>query len=387
MTWLNPLWNEAMKRRLVIFVIFDCNGIIWDSDIYLLKELCTVSKRQIVCLNGDGYSDTSEIMKHTKEIVHRDNCGFDGGAVKDVLTQYLQEDELASFDELIVCNNSFFGPFEPFQNIFKSMDVTNCDYWGLTGDDEAYASFISGVGSYFWVFRERIINDVAFLNYFKDYIDSKTTDFNEVIGRYECGVNNFLLKKYRFAVYRDMYHLNIFEAADLAAMKYDFPIIKRKFFVERRTDSERIKNVLRYVREKGYNPSYIEKKIAKNYGINLTDDKKPWTLPIINEDDYRSIAVHTSEDEVVDFLDKHGRVYVYGTGVFGSIIWGVFAHRFPSIVGYVKTEKGNELEFHGIPVYNISEIDKDAAIIIALNKSHEEEVKDYLIGRQVLYVF
>ena len=183
-----------------------------------------------------------------------------------------------------------------------------------------------------------------------------------------------------------MNHLNIFEAGDVAMMKYGLPILKRKFFVERRTSYERMLNALRYIGCTEYDTSYISEKIKRIYGIDVWNDNEKYNLPIINESKYPTIRIRASEQDIQDFFEKHDKVYVYGTGLYGSFIWGVYAKEYDSLAGFVKTDKKGEDTFHKYPVYNISELPNDVAILVALNEELAKEVSVFLTERDVLYL-
>ena len=95
-----------MKKRLGIYVIYDEQNILCDADLYLAGELRSTVSRLIVCINRSGVVDTQRLRKYTEEILLRDNTGFDAGAVKEVICNYLRDGELQEYDEVVISNNS-----------------------------------------------------------------------------------------------------------------------------------------------------------------------------------------------------------------------------------------------------------------------------------------
>ena len=48
--------------------------------------------------------------RYTNEIIIRENSGFNAGAYADVIVKVL-DDEIRDWDELVLCNDIFFGPW------------------------------------------------------------------------------------------------------------------------------------------------------------------------------------------------------------------------------------------------------------------------------------
>ena len=375
-----------MRERLGIYVIYDEQDIIGRSDLYLAAELRTVVSRLIVCVNGSGNVDTQDLKRYTDEIIIRNNVGFDAGAVKEVICDYLEEDGLQNYEELVISNNSFFGPFIPMREIFEDMDRKNCDYWGLSGYMGDESLFWRGIGSYFWVFRRPVIKEHFLENFMRKYVDENNNDFLEVCGIYECKMNYELMKKFRADMYMDAGTLNIFEAGDLALIKYSFPILKRKFFTEKRTGPSRIRNVLRFIADTMYAPEYVEEKLRRLYGITVSHDGGVWEEPEIEEKEYEIPKTDITYEQIDEFLNDNPSVYIYGAGHFATFIWALFGETHESIKGVVTTCKTERDSFHGYAMYSLDELEMSDAILVALNEANSAEVKEKLRGRNCLFL-
>lgn len=375
-----------MKKRLGIYVIYDEQNVICNADLYLAQEIRSVTSRLIVCVNSTEKVDAQKLSKYTDEIIVRDNSGYDAGAVKEVLCGYLNEGELQDYDELVISNNSFFGPFIPMREIFRTMDLRKCDYWGLSGYAGDESLFWRGAGSYFWVFKRAIIQERFLENFIQKYVNEKNNDFMEACGIYECKLNYELMKRFQLDMYADVGALNIFDAGDLAMMKYSLPIIKRKFFIEKRTDFTRIINALRFIAGTGFNSSYVEEKLYRLYGIAVTNDGGSWVEPDIKESEYEIPKTDITYRQIEEFLDVNHSVYIYGAGYFATFIWAIFGEKYNAIKGFVTTNQAEKEKFHGYDIVTIDRLASTDSVLVALNAEHTNEVRQSLQGRNCLFL-
>jgi hypothetical protein len=181
--------------------------------------------------------------------------------------------------------------------------------------------------------------------------------------------------------------LNIFEAADYVLIRYGLPILKRKFFQERRTTQERIQNVYRYLRQNTeYDASWVQKKIARLYGIDIVLDEEDWKEVQLCEVEYQTVCYSISEEEIQQFFRQHKKVYFFGTGLFALCMWNRYRKK-ANLCGFVKSKKDGEESFHGLPVLSIEELQGDEAIFVTLTQKYQEEVRESLREFETLYVY
>ena len=88
-------------NALTIFSFYEQEGYVDDYVIYLLEQLQVNSERLIVVVNGTINHGRKRIEEITKEIYIRENVGYDSGAYKDVIFNYLNAGELQKYDYLI----------------------------------------------------------------------------------------------------------------------------------------------------------------------------------------------------------------------------------------------------------------------------------------------
>ena len=113
-------------KRLGLFLYFDSDGVGDEYIEYLLKDINPELSHLCVIVNGKLNSKGEKIFKkYTDDIFFRSNLGFDAGAWKDAMIDHLGFDKVSEFDEVILFNDSFFGPIYPFKIMF---DITSLPY-------------------------------------------------------------------------------------------------------------------------------------------------------------------------------------------------------------------------------------------------------------------
>lgn len=112
-------------------------------------------------LNPD---DRRRIEALTDKVVERDNSGVDFTAWKLALLD-LGPDGLARYSELILMNDSTYGPLFPLHELFESMSKTGADFWGITS--EIHPEVGECIHSYFYDFRPDVFMSQAFWNFWR----------------------------------------------------------------------------------------------------------------------------------------------------------------------------------------------------------------------------
>lgn len=56
---------------------------------------------------------------YSDHIVIRENIDYDAGAYKEIISGLAQNDELKNWDEIVLFNDTFYGPFFDWQIIFE----------------------------------------------------------------------------------------------------------------------------------------------------------------------------------------------------------------------------------------------------------------------------
>ena len=106
-------------KRLCIYLVYDKQNIVDEYIGYMLQELKTSVDTLVVVCNGLEIKKGKSILEsYADKLFFRENVGFDVGGFKDALCDFLGWNEVLEYDELVLINDSFFGPFVPMDSIF-----------------------------------------------------------------------------------------------------------------------------------------------------------------------------------------------------------------------------------------------------------------------------
>ncbi len=237
-----------LVKRLGIFCTYDSEGVIDDYIIFLLQEIKKVLNHLSIVCNGKLTPESrARLEKITDDIFVRENSGFDMEAWRQGILR--QKENIKDYDELILFNDSFYGPLYPFAEIFDKMDSEkiDADFWGLTvhgkTDDPSrmcpYGYIPEHIQSYFLVVRQRMLHSPEFLQYWEDA--KVASNFDEAVMYHEvCFTKIFFDKGFNYAVYCDTRDwekvsdskINHYLLSTEKLLKeYHCPVLKKKVFL------------------------------------------------------------------------------------------------------------------------------------------------------------
>lgn len=152
-----------MKKRMAIFVFYDKDNIVDEYVYFLLAEIKkVVSYLTVVCNGNISEKDHWRMREFAEDVFERENIGFDAGAIKDVILNYVGIEKIKNYKELLITNDTVYGPLYPLSEVFKRMEGENVDFWGLT--QTGNPRFLQ---SYFLVVRENMLHSTDFQNFWE----------------------------------------------------------------------------------------------------------------------------------------------------------------------------------------------------------------------------
>ena len=272
---------NGKNSRLGIFVFFDKDGIVDEYVLYLLNDMIENLSKLIIIVNGKiEKSGRKKLEAITEDIYIRENIGFDVAAWKIGLTKYVGWDTASLYDEIVLFNDTVFGPVRRFYEMFCEMKNHSVDFWGITcywKKPRTWANSPRGdqpthIQSYFLVIRHNMHASKEF----KDYWDKQPiyTSYAEVVGKHELVFTEYFSGcGFSWEVFADTsdrkasedvmnYNVSLTEPFQLLSKK-KCPLLKIKTFVRPLYDS------LRYDRSDELYKSlkYIDEET--NYPIDL----------------------------------------------------------------------------------------------------------------------
>lgn len=372
-----------MNRRLGVFVFYDAKGHVGDYIEYLLQDVKTQLEYLIVACNGILSEDGKKTFaKFADQIIMRPNIGFDAGAYREIIRKIYDEGIIENYDELLLFNDTFFGPFYPFEDIFSDMEKKNVDFWGISYHQSEYVP--RHIQSYFINFGSEIIRSRYLYDFFMGlHIDEDNV--LSIIAHMEFVLTEYLEQAgFSWATYVEK---NV--GVRLYYYPHEFltdgrlPILKVKTFgLSAEIDPEIVKSI-EYLREhKLYDINLIEKQIWHKFQRKLSGYQGKGSAESF-------LPVPTTDLEgIKEFSKFHSGVYIYGAGFYGSIIMRHIGRE--NVRGYIVSDDHYRNErYEGVKVYKVSQIDDRAAgIVVALKAEYTKEVKTVLADFcNVLYLW
>ncbi len=214
------LKSKLQKKYIAVFAHYDKHDIVDDYVLYYLENLKLIADKIIFVSDNNLPEIEQNKLKNLCHIIIAQKHGeYDFGSYKRGLEEaYKLSDE---FDSIIIANDSCYGPLKPLDNIFKSMEFSDCDFWGLTVNQEQYLPHLQ---SYFLVFNKKIINSDVFKSFFRNvkHEDNK----QNIIENYEIALTpEFVNQGFKM----DSFIKKIFEDNPTIHMEYSDFLIKNNF--------------------------------------------------------------------------------------------------------------------------------------------------------------
>lgn len=117
--------------RLIVYAAFDKDGQIDDFVVHSLEGLRPHAAFILVVVNGEPtQASRASLETVADEVLVRENKGFDIGAQRAALRHL--GDKILDYDEIVLTNDTWYGPIRPWGPVFARMDRLICDFWGLT---------------------------------------------------------------------------------------------------------------------------------------------------------------------------------------------------------------------------------------------------------------
>lgn len=239
--------NRAEHKRVAILSCFTGNGCLPDTLIYLIKGLREAADN--IILIGDCLIFPEELDKLDGLVAYASferHEQYDFGSYQRGLIYAREKGLLDSglADELVLMNDSCYGPVFPFSETFDKMEDSPCDFWGYTCYKNSY--YAEHIQSNFMVFRRSIID-----NYLVDQFLKRVNgiyDRGRAIATMETELTPFLCDNGMCYEILARENTNtLFNVPVTFLRKYRMPLVKKKAF--QRQSKEDIDEAFRIIEE------------------------------------------------------------------------------------------------------------------------------------------
>ncbi|HTQ70403.1 MAG TPA: rhamnan synthesis F family protein [Acidocella sp.] len=185
------VWPEGMVvlgPRVVLFMHFDGRFLVRQQVLGYIREFKD-NGRDVVFVTNSGRL-SPEAMAALQElctaVIVRRNIGYDFGAWADTLNELGLP--RAGTEEVILANDSVFGPLMPLGNMLRRLDYTKADVWGLTESWQLRYH----LQSYFLAFGPKALQAEAFKAFWASIQPLPMKAY--IVKHYEIGVTQAMLK-------------------------------------------------------------------------------------------------------------------------------------------------------------------------------------------------
>lgn len=180
--------EPTMRNRVAVFASYSDDGILPPQVIPYLEGLKPLTSAIVVVCDNDLLPEEKEkISILASHVITGRHGEYDFGSYKRGYAYAREAGLLSEADDLILCNDSCFGPVGSFSEMFAEMETKGLDFWGATDSHEiAYH-----VQSFFIV-----LSRVTFKSdLFQKFIQSveKQANVQQVINKYEIGLTKTLI--------------------------------------------------------------------------------------------------------------------------------------------------------------------------------------------------
>ena len=349
-------------NRLGIFTFYDASGIVDDYVVYLLESMQNIIQKLVIIINGTVRdANYNKLKRYSKDIFIRKNYGYDAGAYKDAFTKFLPYEEQVKWDEIVLFNDTFYGPLYPWKNVFHHMEAEDADFWGLARHPEEIAGdylITQHIQSYFFVCRKSVIESECWIKFWQEL-------------RYPENIMDAIMAfEVNFSKYFSIAGFKSKALTDEWGVKYEgnpslryyfqlihdlkFPIIKRRVFSL--MDFMQNKLAINYVRS---NTIYDVSMIFKH-------------LERLEEERRIELIAPFDHSELKQFYESHKRVYIYGYGKYGQCLSEYINYKGWKFEGFIVTRKSEDAK--NVFEYGQIHFAEGDGIILALGHKSLSEV-------------
>jgi hypothetical protein len=184
-------WPElpvTLPPKVVLFMHFDRHGGVRPQLLSYMREFADSGRAVVFITNAGRLKPEAEaaLRQICSAIIIRRNRGYDFGAWRDGI-EHLGLPR-ADTTELILVNDSVFGPLRPIGDILEKLDYGIADVWGLT---ESWQSRYH-LQSFFLAFGPAALRSSAFAKFWAAVYPVPAKSY--IVKIYEVGITQAMLK-------------------------------------------------------------------------------------------------------------------------------------------------------------------------------------------------
>ena len=179
------------KKRVAIVSISNTENVVNRYVKFLILELKKSVNKIIVCLENDINMKDKHWITNSVDDYLVSVGEYDANRWKSGIL--MLGEEISAYDEMILINDTCYGPLYSFDKIFERMKNVECDFWGMTKHGNIFyegervaETFLQ---TYMTVYRKRIMDSEKFVTFWNNV--SKYDSFDEYEKKFEFSLFSF----------------------------------------------------------------------------------------------------------------------------------------------------------------------------------------------------
>lgn len=183
-----PQLPKPERKRIAVFASYSSDGFLPPQVLPYLAGLKSLTKAiVVVCDNDLAPGEREKLIPFAAHVIVGRHGEYDFGSYKRGTLWACENGLLTDADDLILCNDSCYGPVGSFAPMFATMEARELDFWGATDSHQ----FSYHLQSYWVVLSHKVFSSDAF----KSFIEGvkKQKNVQEVIHNYEIGMTKTLI--------------------------------------------------------------------------------------------------------------------------------------------------------------------------------------------------
>jgi lipopolysaccharide biosynthesis protein len=181
-----------LKRRLCLFSHYDPDGKIDDYVTFYVESLHKLGTDIIFISTSENLVETEieKVLPFCIHLIQRKNISLDFGSWK---IGWMRANSMFgltnNYDQLILANDSVYGPFFPISEIFATMESRELEMWGMSSNQEIDYH----LQSFFLVFEKATLRSEALAQFWDKFLFYRSK--SRIIQEYELGLSHLAKAK------------------------------------------------------------------------------------------------------------------------------------------------------------------------------------------------
>ncbi len=182
------------NTRLCVFAHYDPQDKLAEYVRFYIKALIDLGLAVIFVSSCQrlALEDVAFLQQFCKHVILKKNIGHDFGSWKVGIDQI---PDLTQCRQLVLANDSVFGPLFDLKDMFDVMEAKGYDWWGVVDSYE----HTYHLQSFFTVYEKKMLSDRDFKLFWDTY--QFYSDKRLVVNKYEIGLTKRFKDKFRVGVY------------------------------------------------------------------------------------------------------------------------------------------------------------------------------------------